>query len=60
MAAKFKAWLIKHMNGGDYHAWLVAAADGTIAAGAGLWLMDWLPHMIGQGAYRGNILNVLW
>jgi hypothetical protein len=44
MAAKFKAWLIKPINGGDYHAWLVAAADGTIAAGAGLWLMDWLPQ----------------
>jgi GNAT superfamily N-acetyltransferase len=58
MAANFRRWLIKHMNAGDYHAWLVAASDGTIAAGAGLWLMDWLPHMIGQGAYRGNILNV--
>ena len=33
------------------------ASDGSIVAGAGLWLMDWPPHMIGSGP-RGNILNV--
>jgi len=27
-------------------------------AGAGLWLMDWPPHMIGTSSRRGNILNV--
>ena len=28
-------------------------------AGLGLWLMDWLPHMVGGGAaIRGNIVNV--
>ena len=35
-----------------------ADEDGAIAAGLGLWLMDWPPHMIGPGAPRGNILNV--
>ena len=58
MSAKFRVWLLEHMNSGDYRAWLVCAPDGSIAAGAGLWLMDWPPHMIGQGAGRGNILNV--
>jgi GNAT superfamily N-acetyltransferase len=58
MSAKFRVWLLEHMNSGDYLAWLVRAPDGSIAAGAGLWLMDWPPHMIGQGAQRGNILNV--
>lgn len=58
MSAKFKVWLLEHMNAGDYHAWLVSAADGSIAAGAGLWLMDWPPHMLGKAARRGNILNV--
>ncbi|HEX7286726.1 MAG TPA: GNAT family N-acetyltransferase [Candidatus Angelobacter sp.] len=58
MSAKFRVWLLEHMNSGDYHAWLVTAPDGSIAAGAGLWLMDWPPHMVGQGARRGNILNV--
>jgi len=58
MSAKFRVWLLEHMIAGDYHAWLVCAPDGSIAAGGGLWLMDWPPHMIGQGAHRGNILNV--
>jgi GNAT superfamily N-acetyltransferase len=58
MSAKFRVWLLQHMNSGDYHAWLASAPDGSIVAGAGLWLMDWPPHMIGQGARRGNILNV--
>jgi ribosomal protein S18 acetylase RimI-like enzyme len=58
MASKFRPWLLEHLKCGDYLAWLVSAPDGSIAAGAGLWLMDWPPHMIGQGARRGNILNV--
>jgi GNAT superfamily N-acetyltransferase len=58
MSAKFRAWLLEHMNSGDYHAWLIAVADGSIAAGAGLWLMDWPPHIMGQGTQRANIVNV--
>ncbi len=58
MAAKFRVWLLERMGSGDYLAWLAIAPDGSVAAGAALWLMDWIPHMIGQGARRGNILNV--
>jgi GNAT superfamily N-acetyltransferase len=58
MSAKFRGWLLERMNRGDYHGWLVTSPDGEIAAGAGLWLMDWPPHMIGRSARRGNILNV--
>ena len=58
MSKKFRVWLLEHMNAGDYLAWLVDAPDGSVAAGTGLWLMDWPPHMIGQGLRRGNILNV--
>ena len=58
MSAKFQVWLLEHLESGEYHAWLISAPDGSIAAGAGLWLMDWPPHMIGQGSRRGNILNV--
>ncbi len=58
MSARFQVWLLEHLNMGDYRAWLVSAPDGSIAAGTGLWLMDWPPHMIGLGARRGNILNV--
>lgn len=57
MASKCFAWLLERMNRGEYLAWLAIAPDGSIVAGAGLWLMDWIPHMIGSGP-RGNILNV--
>ena len=46
------------MEAGEYLAWLAVRADGSIAAGLGLWLMDWPPHMVGPGSLRGNILNV--
>ena len=58
MAASFRPWLRKKMDTGEYLAWLAVETDGRIAAGLGLWLMDWPPHMIGPGARRGNILNV--
>ena len=58
MTTRFRLWLLDKMNAGEYLAWLVSASDGSIAAGTGLWLMDWPPHMIGKGARRGNILNV--
>lgn len=58
MSASFKVWLLPRMNAGEYLAWLAIAPDETVAAGAGLWLMDWPPHMVGRGSRRGNILNV--
>ena len=58
MTAAFRPWLRRKMEQGEYLAWLAAGAEGTIAGGAGLWLMDWPPHMIGPGSRRGNILNV--
>jgi GNAT superfamily N-acetyltransferase len=58
MSAKFRPWLLERMKSGDYLAWLVSAPDGSVAAGGGLWLMDWPPHMIGAGSRRGNIVNV--
>src|SRR5438552_7904931 len=58
MSEKFRIWLLEKMTSGDYLAWLAIAPDATIAAGTGLWLMDWPPHMIGRSARRGNILNV--
>lgn len=65
MSTAFEPWLIGKMESGEYLAWL-AESDGAIAAGLGLWLMDWPPHMIGHsssrlaapGSRRGNILNV--
>jgi len=59
MSAAFRPWLLTKMNAREYLAWFAVEEDGTIAAGLGLWLMDWLPHMVGDGApVRGNIVNV--
>jgi len=57
MEAKCHGWLLAQMERGEYLAWLATAPDQSIVAGTGLWLMDWIPHMIGSGR-RGNILNV--
>jgi GNAT superfamily N-acetyltransferase len=58
MSAKFRVWVEERMKSGEYLAWLVCTPDGLVAAGAGLWLMDWPPHMVGKSPRRGNILNV--
>jgi len=58
MSKAFEPWLRRKMESGEYLAWLAVTPDSSVAAGLGLWLMDWPPHMIGAGARRGNILNV--
>ncbi len=58
MTQAFLPWVQAKMSAGEYLAWFAIAEDGSIAAGSGLWLMDWPPHMIGPGSRRGNILNV--
>jgi GNAT superfamily N-acetyltransferase len=58
MCEAFRPWLECRMRRNEYLAWFAVDGKGSIAAGLGLWLMDWPPHMIGPGAPRGNILNV--
>jgi GNAT superfamily N-acetyltransferase len=58
MATAFLPWLRRKMDAGEYLTWFAVAPDGAIAAGAGLWLMDWPPHMVQGRPLRGNILNV--
>src|SRR5580704_18484456 len=58
MSGKFRAWLRRKMDEGEYLAWFAMGAEETVMGGAGVWLMDWPPHMIGGGRWRGNIVNV--
>jgi len=58
MTEEFRPWLESRMGSGEYLGWLAMASDGSVAAGLGLWLMDWPPHVLGAGARRGNIVNV--
>jgi GNAT superfamily N-acetyltransferase len=58
MAARFTPWVEEKLASEEYLAWFAVAEYGAIAAGAGLWLMDWPAHVVGKGRWRGNILNV--
>ncbi|MDB4906299.1 MAG: GCN5-related N-acetyltransferase [Gemmatimonadetes bacterium] len=58
MTAQFEPWLTERMERGEYLAWFATTPEGETAAGAGLWLMDWLPHLLGSAPRRGNIVNV--
>jgi ribosomal protein S18 acetylase RimI-like enzyme len=58
MTVRFRPWLKGKMEAGEYLGWFAIGPDGSIAAGLGLWLMDWPPHLVGAGKWRGNILNV--
>jgi len=58
MSAAFRPWLLRKMAEGEYLAWFAIDRECQVAAGLGLWLMDWPPHMVGPGSRRGNILNV--
>ena len=52
MSSAFEPWLRRTMLAGEYLAWFAITDDQAVAAGLGLWLMDWPPHMIGSGARR--------
>jgi ribosomal protein S18 acetylase RimI-like enzyme len=58
MAAAFEPWLRKKMRLGEYVAFVAVDPQGAPAAGLGLWLMDWPPHVVGRSQQRANILNV--
>ena len=58
MEARFLPWVTAKLASNEYLGWFSIAEDGTIAAGAGLWLMEWPPHMLGKAARRGYLLNV--
>lgn len=60
MIERFRPWLLAKMQNGEYLAWFAVYADKhqEVAAGLGIWLMDWPPTLLGAGRWRPNILNV--
>ena len=56
--AKFQEWVAPKLADGSYREWFLEDESGNIVAGAGLWLMEWVPHALDQSTQRGNILNV--
>lgn len=58
MAVAFLPWVQRKMESGEYLAWFALAPDGSVAAGAGLWLQEWMPARVGRDSRRGYIINV--
>ncbi|MCU1336858.1 MAG: GCN5-related N-acetyltransferase [Bryobacterales bacterium] len=58
MMNSFQPWLVEKMSKQEYRAWFAIAEDGSVSAGAGLWLMNWPPGLYTSEPWRGNILNV--
>jgi GNAT superfamily N-acetyltransferase len=58
MADSFRTWLKEKMSKEEYRGWFAIAEDGSVAAGAGLWLMNWPPGLYTSEPWRGNVLNV--
>lgn len=58
MESEFGLWLHDKLEDGHYHNWFVVDENGEIAAGAGLWLVDWPPQMMDFSPYRGYVMNV--
>lgn len=58
MDATFRIWLINKITVGLYQGWFMLTEDGQVAAGAGLWLNEWIPHPYDARTIRGYILNV--
>jgi L-amino acid N-acyltransferase YncA len=56
--AKFAEWVEPKLERGEYREWFLQDERGQVVAGAGLWVMEWVPHALDQSTVRGNILNV--
>lgn len=56
--AKFEEWVEPKLASSDYRGWFAQDEAGKLVAGAGLWVMEWVPHALDQATQRGNILNV--
>jgi GNAT superfamily N-acetyltransferase len=62
MSSRFEPWVKDMLTNGKYFGWLTIdddAKDGEkIVAGAGLLILDWPPHPLDAGCFRGYLLNV--
>ncbi len=48
MEARFTSWVEAKLARDEYLGWFAVAEDGSVAAGAGMWLMEWPPHYLGK------------
>jgi GNAT superfamily N-acetyltransferase len=58
MLRAYAPWLRRNMRAGAYRAWFAVAPDGSVAAGAGLYVMPWHPVPSDITLRRGYVANV--
>lgn len=58
MSDRFAEWVTERITLQTYLAWVAVDDEQQIVASAGLWLIDWPPHVIGPEGPRGYILNI--
>lgn len=58
MSGRFAPWVKEKIARDEYLSWFAIAEDGSVAAGAGMWLMEWPPHYLGRSPRRGYLMNV--
>jgi len=58
MSKKFRPWLRSKLESDEYYGWLAVARDESVAAGVGLWLLDWPASPVSIAPHRGYLLNV--
>lgn len=61
MGNNFAEWLTSKIPNNEYIGWLAIHANGEVAAGAGIWIMDWPPYLLPSdtmGAGRAFMYNV--
>jgi len=56
MVERFVPWVRERIAKGTYVGWLIEE-DGSVVAGAGLWVMDWPPHYMDAEPHRAYLLN---
>src|SRR5215213_4708184 len=54
----FLEWVKEKLAKGDYLGWFITCEDGTVVAGAGLWLIEWPPSSVDISTRRAYVLNV--
>src|SRR5437868_851848 len=42
---RFRPWLTERMTNGDYLGWFAVTPEQDVAAGVGIWLVEWPPGL---------------
>jgi GNAT superfamily N-acetyltransferase len=58
MEDKFQAWVTTRIRRSEYLGWLATDDQGTVVAGAGMWIIQWPPHPTDLSERRVYVMNV--